>query len=47
LNIRNLNNDKMTKQLDKITIKVQRFGNVIITQYIQDKKIIQTVTEYK
>lgn len=32
---------------DKITMRVQRFGNVIITQFIQNKKIIETITEYK
>ncbi len=32
---------------DKITIKVQRFGNVVITKFIQNKKIIETITEYK
>lgn len=32
---------------EKIIIKVQRFGNVVITQYIQNKKIIETITEYK
>ena len=34
---------KMKK--DKITIRVQRFGNLIVTQYIQNKKIIETITE--
>jgi len=37
----------MQNSKDKITVKVQRFGNVIITQYIQNKKIIETVTEYR
>ena len=32
---------------EKITVKVQRFGNVVITQYIQNKKIIETITDYK
>ena len=32
---------------EKITMKVQRFGNVVITQFIQNKKIIETITEYK
>ena len=31
---------------EKITMKVQRFGNVIITQFIQNKKIIETTVKY-
>jgi len=31
---------------EKITVRVQRFGNLIVTQYIQNKKIIETVTNY-
>ena len=30
----------------KIKIKVQRFGNVVITQTIQNKKIIHTEIKY-
>jgi hypothetical protein len=30
----------------KIKIKVQRFGSLIITQYIQNKKIIETTFTY-
>jgi hypothetical protein len=30
----------------KIKVRVQRFGNTIITQYIQDKKIIETIVSY-
>ena len=30
----------------KIKTKVQRFGNTIVTQYIQDKKIIETKIQY-
>lgn len=31
---------------EKIKVRVQRFGNLIITQYIQDKKIIETTFTY-
>jgi hypothetical protein len=31
---------------EKITVRVQRFGNLIVTQYIQNKKIIETITKY-
>ena len=31
---------------EKITVRVQRFGNLIVTQYIKNKKIIETVTNY-
>ena len=31
---------------EKIKIRVQRFGNTIITQYIQNKKIIETIIRY-
>lgn len=30
----------------KIKVRVQRFGSLIITQYIQDKKIIETTFTY-
>jgi hypothetical protein len=31
---------------EKITMRVQRFGNVVITQFIQNKKIIETTVKY-
>jgi hypothetical protein len=34
------------KAQTKIKVRIQRFGNVIITQYIQNKIIISTVTNY-
>lgn len=34
------------KKEEKITMKVQRFGNLVITQFIQNKKIIETTYNY-
>jgi hypothetical protein len=32
--------------MKKQIIKVQKFGNVIITQYFEDKKIIKTIVKH-